>query len=66
MKYVLTCLLTYWCLLLQAQSDWQETLRQWMTAEDMEEGYGEEEMDLLEDNVILALTLGECNWSMLK
>ena len=25
-----------------------------------------QEMDLLEDNVILALTLGECNWSMLK
>ena len=59
MKYVLTCLLTYWCLLLQAQSDWQETLRQWMTAEDMEEGYGEEEMDLLEERAQNRINLNQ-------
>lgn len=59
MKYVLTCLLTCWCLLLQAQSDWQETLRQWMTAEDMEEGYGEEEMDLLEEKAQNRINLNQ-------
>ena len=33
----------------QPSDDWRETLRQWMTAEDIEEGYGEETLELLDE-----------------
>lgn len=32
-----------------AQKDWREALRQWLNNEDMEESYGEETMELLEE-----------------
>lgn len=32
-----------------AQTDWREALRQWLNNEDMEESYGEETMELLEE-----------------
>ena len=50
MKRTILLLIGWWLTLaLQAQpsDDWRETLRQWMTAEDIEEGYGEETLELL-------------------
>ena len=42
-----------------AQTDWQEALRQWMTAEDMEQGYGEETMELLQERAEAKLNLNQ-------
>ena len=46
-------LVFFWLLLMTlpaaAQSGWQDALREWLTAEDMEEGYGEQLMEQLED-----------------
>ena len=52
------------CLLLftqqvTAQSDWQETLREWLTAEDMEESYGEELLELLEERAQTPINLNQ-------
>ena len=43
----------------QAPSDWQEALRQWMTAEDMEEGYGTETMELLAEQAETKINLNQ-------
>ena len=52
MKRTILLLIGWWLTLaLQAQpsDDWRETLRQWMMAEDIEEGYGEETLELLDE-----------------
>ena len=42
-----------------ATGDWREALRQWMTAEDMEEGYSEEAMELLETRAAERINLNQ-------
>ncbi|MCH5307854.1 MAG: helix-hairpin-helix domain-containing protein [Prevotella sp.] len=42
-----------------AQTDWYGALRQWLTAEDMEEAYGEETMELLEEMVGARINLNQ-------
>ena len=41
----------------QTTTDWQEALRQWMTAEDVEDGYGEETMELLAEQAEAKINL---------
>ncbi len=41
------------------QHDWQEDLRQWMTVEDMEEGYGEEVMEQLSEQAASPINLNQ-------
>ena len=42
-----------------AQSDWREMLQRWVTAEDMEENYGEEAMELLEERAQTPINLNQ-------
>ena len=56
-------MLLLWLLLstlpVTAQSDWQESLREWLTAEDMEESYGEELLEQLEERVQTPINLNQ-------
>ena len=49
-----------------AQSDWQEALREWLTAEDMEESYGEELMEQLEERVLSPINLNQTSQEELE
>ena len=49
-----------------AQSDWQEALREWLTAEDMEESYGEELMEQLEERVAMPINLNQTSQEELE
>lgn len=42
-----------------AQSDWHEALREWLTAEDVEESYGEELLEQLEERVQTPINLNQ-------
>ena len=61
MKHLLYLL--FWLLpaTADAQADWQEALRAWMTAEDMEESYGEETMEMLEERALHPINLNQTN-----
>ncbi len=59
MKKVLFLVMLLFPLVVSAQHDWQEVLRQWMTAEDMEEGYGEETLEQLEELATTPLNLNQ-------
>ena len=56
-------MLLLWLLLstlsVAAQSDWQESLREWLTAEDMEESYGEELLEQLEERAQTPINLNQ-------
>lgn len=56
-------MLLLWLLLstlpVTAQSDWQESLREWLTAEDMEESYGEELLEQLEERAQTPINLNQ-------
>lgn len=47
MKYLWLIVVCLFPLTVSAQSDWQEVLRDWMTAEDVEEAYSEDAMEFL-------------------
>ena len=50
MKRLLFLFLTLYFSAANAQTqEWQDALRQWLTSEDMEESYGPETMELLEE-----------------
>lgn len=49
-----------------AQNDWQEALREWLTAEDMEESYGEELMEQLEELVLQPINLNQTSQEELE
>ena len=49
-----------------AQSDWQEALREWLTAEDFEESYGEELMEQLEELVLQPINLNQTSQEELE
>ncbi|MBR1547909.1 MAG: helix-hairpin-helix domain-containing protein [Prevotella sp.] len=63
---LLLMILTLWPLLAAAQTDWQEALRQWMTAEDVEEGYGEETMEMLAEQAETKLNLNQATRQQLE
>ena len=42
-----------------AQSDWHEALREWLTAEDVEESYGEELLEQLEERAQTPINLNQ-------
>lgn len=48
------------------QADWQELARQWMTAEDVDEGFGDEAMLLLEELAATPLNLNEASREQLE
>ena len=56
-------LVFFWLLLMTlpaaAQSGWQDALREWLTAEDMEEGYGEQLMEQLEEQALNPINLNQ-------
>ena len=43
----------------QTAADWQEALRQWVTAEDVDESYGQEMMEMLEERAATPLNLNQ-------
>jgi len=43
----------------QSATDWREALRLWMTAEDIEESYSEEEMEFLEERAAQPINLNQ-------
>ena len=49
MKTLIFCLLFFVTPPVLAQSDWQEALHEWLSAEDLEENYGEELLEQLEE-----------------
>lgn len=49
-----------------SEDDWQEVLRQWMTAEDMEENFGEETMLLLEERAATKLNINQISREQLE
>ena len=55
--------LLFFCFLyvisIAAQTDWREALQQWLSAEDMEETYGEETMELLEEKANAPINLNQ-------
>ncbi len=59
MRWMLFFLMMLSSLEVFAQNEWQEVLRQWLTAEDMEESYGEETMEQLEDLAATPLNLNQ-------
>jgi len=42
-----------------SRNDWREALQRWLTAEDMEESYGEETMELLEERAATPINLNQ-------
>lgn len=54
------------CLLLAQNNDWQEALHQWMTTEDVEQGYSEETMEQLADMAEEKLNLNQTTREQLE
>lgn len=50
----------------QSSTDWQEVLRDWMTVEDVDETYGEETMELLEDLADTKLNINQVTREQLE
>ncbi len=59
MKWVLFFLTMLFSVGVSAQDDWHDVLHQWLTAEDMEESYGEETMEQLEELAATPLNLNQ-------
>jgi len=66
MKTLIFCLLFFVTPPVLAQSDWQEALHEWLSAEDMEEGYGEELMEQLEELVQHPINLNQTSQEELE
>ena len=60
MKRIILSVWLLYALAAGAQTtDWQESLRQWMTAEDMEESYGQETMEMLAEQAEAKINLNQ-------
>lgn len=59
MKQLLLSLLLIVALPASGQSDWREVLRDWLTAEEMEDGYSEELMEQLEERALSPINLNQ-------
>ena len=59
MKQLLILCLLLSTQLVAAQSSWQEALREWLTAEDMEESYAEELLEQLEERAQTPINLNQ-------
>lgn len=66
MKRLEFFLLLLFTLPVTAQNDWQEALRDWLTAEDIEESYGEELMEQLEELVLQPINLNQTSQEELE
>ena len=55
----LILLVTIYLLPAAGQSNWQEALHSWLTAEDVEESYGEETMELMEERAAHKINLNQ-------
>ena len=66
MKQLVLCLLLLVAPAAYAQSDWQEALREWLTAEDMEEAYSEELMEQLEERALTPINLNQTSQEELE
>ena len=67
MRYILlTFLIIYTFRAYGQQDDWQEALHQWMTAEDMEQSYGEEMMEQLAEMAQEKLNLNQATREQLE
>ena len=66
MKQLVLCLLLLVASAAYAQSDWQEALREWLTAEDMEEAYSEELMEQLEERALTPINLNQTSQEELE
>lgn len=58
-RYVMIVLLGWLSLNSFAQDNWQDALRQWLTIEDMEEGYGEAAMEQLAEVAAAPINLNQ-------
>ena len=58
-RYVMIVVLFWLSLYCYGQDNWQDALRQWMTVEDMEEGYGEEMMEQLAEVAAQPINLNQ-------
>lgn len=59
MKEMMLFLLLLLTMPVAAQSDWHEALREWLTAEDVEESYGEELLEQLEERAQTPINLNQ-------
>lgn len=59
MKEMMLFLLLLLTVPVAAQSDWHEALREWLTAEDVEESYGEELLEQLEERAQTPINLNQ-------
>ena len=68
MKHLITTILCCTSLFTYSQNatDWQESLRQWMTTEDMEESFGQEAMEMLEERAITPFNLNQVTREQLE
>ena len=66
MRQVWLCLLLFVAHPVIAQSDWQESLREWLTVEDMEENYSEELLEQLEERVLSPINLNQTSQEELE
>ena len=68
MKHLIVIMLCSIFLHVNAQNttDWQESLRQWMTTEDMEESFGQEAMEMLEERAATPFNLNQVTREQLE
>lgn len=57
--FLFLTLYAVWTACAQPSDSWQDALREWLTAEEVEEGYGEETMELLQDMADARLNLNQ-------
>ncbi|MBR2113908.1 MAG: helix-hairpin-helix domain-containing protein [Prevotella sp.] len=58
-RYLILALALLWSMVAYSQDSWQDDFRQWMTIEDMEEGYGEAMMEQLAEVVASPINLNQ-------
>ena len=58
-RYLILALAFLWSIGVYSQDSWQDDFRQWMTIEDMEEGYGEAMMEQLAEVVASPINLNQ-------
>ena len=66
MKQLFFCLFLFLVTPVLAQSDWREALHDWLTAEDMEESYGTELMEQLEERALQPVNLNQTSQEELE
>ena len=65
-RYVIIALFCWLSLNVYGQDNWQDAFRQWMTVEDMEEGYGEAMMEQLAELATSPVNLNQATREQLE